>query len=238
MPPTQATQRRKLYEDVAAQLEARITTGEYPDGGQLPSERELMQQFGVSRTSVREALFALQKMGLVSVGNGARARITKPNLEVLLAQLSGAVRSLVADREGISQLQEARTLFECGLARHAARHATPRQMERISLALSKNKDSMGDSAAFARTDMDYHLAIAAIPNNAIFTSLHGALAEWLFDQRVTGLTVRGAARDAFRAHESIYAAIVSRDPDQAEQAMASHLAQVSGYFWQAERGRL
>lgn len=231
------TTRRKLYEDVAAQLEAQIIAGEFPNGSQLPSERELIRLFGVSRTSVREALLSLQKMGLVAVGNGARARVTKPSSQTLLAQVAGAARSLVADPEGISHFQEARVLFECGLARYAARHAAPKQVEKLALALIENKKAVGDIDAFARTDMAFHLVIAEMPNNPIFSSLHSALAEWLFQQRTTGLAIRGAARDAFRAHEDIFEAIAARNPDQAEDAMAHHLSQVSKYYWEAERGR-
>ena len=76
--PLQQIRRRKLYEEVAEQLEQSIQDGEYAPAGQLPSERDLMRHFGVGRPAVREALFHLRKMGLVEVRSGERARVTRP----------------------------------------------------------------------------------------------------------------------------------------------------------------
>lgn len=231
--PLPHDRRHRVFEEVASRLEAQIASGAFSDSGQLPSERALMQRFAVSRTSVREALFSLQRAGLIEVSNGARARVTKPSPSVLLAQLSGAARQFVGEAGGIADLQEARALFECGLARHAARHATPKQVERLGLALQRNLQSIHDLDAFSRTDLEFHAVLAAMPDNSIFTSLHTAFADWLIDQRTTGLAMSGAAQDAALAHQAIHAAIADRDPHRAEEAMARHLTQVSGYFWQA-----
>ena len=76
--PLAAVRRRKLYEEVADQLERMIHDGEYAPRDQLPSERELMRQFGVGRPAIREALFHLRKMGLVEIRSGERARVTQP----------------------------------------------------------------------------------------------------------------------------------------------------------------
>ena len=70
--------RRKLYEEVVVRLEAMIHEGELNPGDLLPSERELMLHFGVGRPAIREALFALHRMGLVIVANGERPRVSSP----------------------------------------------------------------------------------------------------------------------------------------------------------------
>lgn len=225
--------RRRVFEEIASELEAQIADGEFVAGGQLPSERALMERFAVSRTSVREALFQLQRAGFIEINNGTRARVTKPSPEALLSQLSGVARQFAGEANGIADLQEARALFECGLVRHAARHATPKQIEKLGLALERNRESITKLDAFSRTDLAFHLVIAEMPGNPIFTSLHVAFSGWLADQRTTGLTISGAAEDASRAHQAIYNGIAEHDPNQAEEAMAKHLAQVSRYFWQA-----
>src|SRR6516165_9666606 len=79
--------RRKLYEEVAARIEEMIHGGRYSAGDQLPSERELMEEMGVGRSAVREAMLSLQKMGLVVVRSGERARVTVPTADFLVKEL-------------------------------------------------------------------------------------------------------------------------------------------------------
>src|SRR5258708_36517350 len=116
--------RRGLYEDVAYGLEQMIGDANFAPGDQLPSERDLMVRFGVGRPAVREALFHLQKMGVVEVRSGERARVTRPTPKVVVAGLAGAARHLLAEPDGVRQFQTARAFFEIGLVRHAAEHAT------------------------------------------------------------------------------------------------------------------
>ena len=104
--------RRKLSEEVALRLEEMIQDGGYQPGDQLPSERDLMKQFGVGRPAVREALFSLQTMGLVLVSSGERARVSRPTPKLVIESLSGAARLLLSQPDGIRHFQEARTFFE------------------------------------------------------------------------------------------------------------------------------
>src|SRR5689334_12566710 len=116
--------RRRLYEDVASGLEAMIHGGRLQPGDPLPSERELTVQFGVGRTAVREALFHLQKMGVIELRSGERAKVTHPTPAVVLEGLAGTARHMLAQPDGVKQFQDARSFFEIGLARYAAKHAT------------------------------------------------------------------------------------------------------------------
>src|ERR1700693_2399739 len=130
--------RRKLYEEVVTRLEALIHEGELNPGDPLPSERELMQHFGVGRPAIREALFALQRMGLVIVANGERARVSSPTSKTMLGELAGAARLMLAKPEGIHHFQQARALFECALAEDAARAAKDEDIARLEKALAAN----------------------------------------------------------------------------------------------------
>src|SRR5271155_3030411 len=116
--------RRRLYEEGVARLQALIHEEELKPGDPLPSERDLMLHFGVGRPAIREALFALHRMGLVVVANGERPRVSSPTPKTLLGELSGAARLMLAKPEGVRHFQEARALFECGLVEEAARTAT------------------------------------------------------------------------------------------------------------------
>ncbi len=225
--------RRKLYEEVSDRIEAMIHEGRFPIGEQLPAERDLATEFGVGRSAVREAIFSLQKMGLVSVSNGERARVVSPSAKTMLAELSGAARLLLRNPSGMAQFQQARALFEVGLARLAAETAVAEDLDNLARALEANRASMADLATFQRTDVEFHLVIARISGNAIFVSIHEAVVEWLMAQRVASSSAPGAPEAAFSAHRLIYEAIAAHDPERAQKAMQDHLDTVKAYYWKA-----
>src|SRR5260370_33062348 len=103
--------RRKVSDEAALRLEAMIRDGTFPEGALLPPERGLMKMFGVGRASIREALYALGRMGLVQVRTGERPLVTRPTAENLLTELSGVARHFLAGSRGPEHFQEARALF-------------------------------------------------------------------------------------------------------------------------------
>ncbi len=232
---TEIIRPRKLYEQIADRITAAIRSNEYSLGDVLPSERELMERFGVGRPAVREALFALQRMGLVEVRSGMRARVTEPTPDRLIGELSEAVKLFLVTNTGIRQFQDARASFEIGLARHAALHATPEDLRQLKEALRANEQAIGDFELFAKTDVEFHFILAVIRRNSIFTAMHQAIAQWLTEQRTTALRSPGEDRIAFVAHEAICEGVASGDPDRAERAMAEHLAQVGKTYWEIKK---
>jgi DNA-binding FadR family transcriptional regulator len=224
--------RRKLYEDVAERIEEMIRGGRFAPGDQLPSEKDIMQELGVGRSTVREAMLSLRRMGLVTVRSGERARVTTPTANVLVNELSGAARLLLAQEGGIQRFQEARTLFEVGLARLAAQRASAEDIESLREALEANRKTIGDHEAFMRSDVAFHYVIASIPKNPIFTSMHNAVAEWLTEQRAISGRTPHAFSAAFTAHQRIFAAIAARDPAAAQKEMQDHLDEVAKFYWQ------
>ena len=227
--------RRKLYEEVALRLELMIRERHYMPGDRLPSEKEIMSEFGVGRSAVREAMLSLQKMGLVRVSSGERAMVTAPTADALLKELSGAVRLLLDEDFGIQQFQEARALFEIGLARLAAQRATARDIEALREALGANGRTIDNRPEFMRTDVAFHYAIAAIPGNPIFTSMYNAVVEWLTEQREVSGRALDAGRAAFAAHTRIFEAIADHNPVGAQIAMQEHLDQVVELYWEVKR---
>lgn len=200
-------------------------------GDELPSERDLMKEFGVGRTVVREALFHLQRMGLVELRSGARARAVAPTPKAVVTSLSGSARYLLAAPNGMRHFQEARLFFETGLARDAARLASDADIQNLRGALAANHNSIGNLAQFERTDVAFHFAIAVIPRNPIYTAMHEAIIEWLIDQRHITLHHPGANRTAYEAHEKICDAIAARDCEGAASAMREHLEYVMNVYW-------
>ena len=224
-------ERKTLSEQVAEQLEAEILDGRLSENDQLPSERELMEQFGVGRPAVREALFHLQQLGLIAT----RARVIRPTAEAVMARLSGVTRQLLSKPDGQQYFQEARAMFEISLARYAARNASEEDLARLRAALADNRDAIGDEARFKRSDNDFHGVLASIGRNPIFDAIHVALSEWLDDRRALVLQQKDEDKAATAAHTEIIAAIESRDPDAAEAAMRRHLDRHYGTYMQLKK---
>jgi DNA-binding FadR family transcriptional regulator len=224
---------QRVYQRIALTLSEQINEGRLADGALLPSERELAETFKASRTSIREALLSLQSSGLITVRQRARARVTRMGTPAFFNQLSGAAKALIAQPEGVENFQEARMLFECGLARYAARHASQKEIDRLGAALAQNKKAINNPAKFAKTDLAFHDILAEIPRNPIFTALDAALSDWLMSQRQVGMPIRGAIRRAYEGHEAIYEAIARHDIEAADKAMTDHLQTVMQFYWRA-----
>jgi GntR family transcriptional regulator, sialic acid-inducible nan operon repressor len=227
--------RRKRSHDVAEQIERMISAGEVGIGEQLPSEKEMMERFGVGRPAVREALFLLQQQGLIEVQSGTRARVVPPTSRMLQAQLGAAIRRLAADGEGQDRLEQARLLFETGCAWLAASLAAPDDLARLKRALDANTAAVGRTAEFVRTDVAFHYEIVAVARNPIFTTVHEIMVEWLIDQRTTTIHMPDADQFSVRDHTAIFEAIAARDPARAHHEMASHLKLISQLYREAKR---
>lgn len=230
---------RRIYQSVAASIARQINDGELVDGTLLPSERELAEAHGASRASIREALLSLQASGLIALRPRARARVTQLSHPSFFNQLSEAARSLMARPNGIADFQEARQLFECGLVRHAARHASPKEIDRLASALALNERAIGNPTLFAKTDLEFHDVIAEIHRNPVLSSLNSALAGWLMALRTIPIKgpFRGVMRTAYRGHEAVFEAIAAHDPEAAEKAMTAHLQASSRYYRKTVAGR-
>jgi DNA-binding FadR family transcriptional regulator len=190
-----------------------------------------MEAFGVGRTSVREALFALQKMGLIRISGGERARVTRPTAERLIEQLAGAAHHMLAQTDGVRQFQQARMLFETALARYVAETRTEADLLLLEKALEDSRRTVDDPQAFIATDAPFHHVLPTISGNAIFMALHRAMSSWFVEVRTVTLRAPGSAERAYRAHKRIYEAIAAGDPDAAAAAMREHLEDVDRQYW-------
>ncbi len=233
----QSVRRRKVHEDVAVQIEEAIILGALVQGENLPSERDLMATFGVGRPAVREALLLLERTGFLQLSTGGRARITRPTVTVLVDQLAGSAKHLMASPGGEEAFQEARRVFEAAIARNAAEIATEADIARLNVALRENRAALDDMAVFERTDVAYHLVLAEIGQNPVFSALHGAIAGWLSLQRTVSLRVEGAAQKAFECHERIFQAVAAHQPERAWQEMDQHLRQTRLLYIQGRESR-
>src|SRR5690242_4612075 len=227
--------RRKRSDEIAEQIERAISTGEFKEGDSMPSEQQLAERFGVGRPSVRQALFTLQQQGLVEIASGARARVTAPSGKFMVGQMAGLVRRVTSNPQGQQDMEQARLLFEAGVAWQAARVATDEDIQRLKSKLDANAQAIGNTAVFIRTDVAFHAELAVITRNPIFISVNDALVGWLVDQRTTTIHMPDADRLSIRDHTAIYEAVAAHDPMRAFHEMTSHLRLISELYSESKR---
>ncbi len=220
-----ATSGERAADALAARIEQQILNGVLKNAKPLPAERDLMTQFGVSRTVVREAISLLAARGLLTTRMRHRPVVHKPDYSTLLSATDAIVRHMLAEPDGIRSLYESRKFVERGLVREAAVHATMEDIAALKDALGANREAISNSLQFYETDMAFHAVLYRVMRNPIFPVVNDGFRAWLAPhwQKMQSSHARNALN--FQAHKAIYEAIVERDPDRAEAAMARHLDQ-------------
>lgn len=226
--------RRKLSDVIEEQLEGMIRQGEFKEGERLPSERALMEMFDVGRPSIREAIAGLKRKGLVQLSNGERPIVTTPSADTLVSLMSGAVKDLLTQPDGIRYFEQLRELFEIGIVRYAAEHATEAQINELYDALVLNKNSLENHDKFVYTDIAFHRVLASIPSNPLFLSIHSALLKWLIEARIrfnnTEKMIKNNTR-SYHEHVAIYEAIKNKNVMEAERAIKIHIENVFEHYY-------
>lgn len=213
-------------------IKQQIISGGLADGAHLPSERVLMETYGVSRTVVREAVTTLASHGLLEAKPRFRPVVRRPGYEAALRAIEGVVGHLLQDADGIKNLFGSRIFMETALVRHAALHAKRADIELLSRALEANEAAIGFTDRFYATDIAFHGVLYGIPKNPVFPVLHSAYVAWLSPHWQTMPSLPDRNRTNYLRHREIYAAIVNRDPEAAEEAMQAHLIAA----WEFVRG--
>ncbi len=230
-PTPEDDRQRRRFQEIAEHYRLKILEGRIKPGDRLPSEREISEEFGVGRSSVREALFILSRLGLVSLSGGARARVTEPDPQVIFRELSGIAMLMLRSPTGVKELQHVRTIVESGLARQAAISASDEAIQQIRLALKENEKAINDPERFVATDVAFHRSIAEAVSNSIFSAMLDGLTEWLFDQRRVSGRSNVLQTEVLQHHERIFRAIEARNPAEALAAMEDHLQAVMKNYW-------
>lgn len=208
---------------VVSVLEKRIYTGQIKSGGVLPAERELSEEFCVSRTVAREAVKILDGKGLICVRPRHRPVVLQPNYEMVAGVLGNLVHYLIAQPKGIEHLFGLRVFVEASLVRLAATSATRDDIANLRAALEHNGDCIADSEQFYETDVAFHAVFYEVPRNPLFPALHRAFVQWLAGHWKQMPRLPARNRRNFDAHHAIFTAILYRNPDEAEAALRQHL---------------
>lgn len=247
--PIQPIQNRRLYQQIADQLRSMIENGTFPVGSHLPPERELAARFHVSRTSVREALIALEVVGFVHVRVGDGVSVlpqakwsSRQDAAVMTDRQSGALE--VDPELGIEldldaaippfALLQARKLIEPEAAALAAEHATDGQLAGIRDAFLRNQQDNRNGSTTHPGDRLFHIRIAEASGNDAYALMIKQLLAHKYDpmfQRLQTLyTPRDMPHRSETEHRAILDAITERDAKAARRAMLTHLNSVIRIF--------
>lgn len=218
--PVQTIEPQRLYRKIAAQIAALVEAGEFRLGERLPPERDLSEQLGVSRSSVREAIIALEIEGIVEVrsGSGIYVRSRGPR---------DATLGLPPSPLGPFDVIKARTLLETEIAVLAVGNATDGQLARIEECLAALHLVVVGEPELIAADRDFHLSIARASGNMAYV----LLLDTLWDHRTTPLYYRlenhfhssKVWKQSMMEHDEIFAALKARDAARSTAAMRAHM---------------
>ena len=218
--PIQAIEPRRLYRQIADQLRALIDGGEFPPGTRLPAERELAQQLGVSRPSVREALIALEVEGAVEVRMGSGIYVR--------SRAARAVATAPAvEGEGPLETIRARQVVEGELAAMAARASSPALVAALTEAVDQMEQDIDAGLMPLRGDRLFHLRMAEAAENApllrVVTQLFDERNNPLFETLGRHFENATNWRAAVAEHRRVVQAVAAGDAEAARAAMREHL---------------
>jgi GntR family transcriptional regulator, sialic acid-inducible nan operon repressor len=229
--PVEQIVRRKLSDEVFDRLERMITSGELKPGDDMPSERVLMERFGVGRPAIREAMQSLANMGLVAISHGERAKVLELTAQSIFRQVDATAKIMLSrSSDSLEHLKSARIFFERGMAREAAEKATERDIEELREILERQRRALGKAEEFISADMQFHTRIARISGNPIFVAVSEAMLAWLKEYHTDMLIWTGKEKFTLVEHEKIVDRLAAADASGAEVAILVHLERSSALY--------
>ena len=209
---------------IVEHIQRLILKGGLKAGQRLPSQRELAEQLGVSRPSVREALTVLETMGLVTVRVGSGVFVAKADARRPLWRYS--------DRCTPADVYEARLGLEGYAARLAAARIDKPAKERLRRCtdVMRNALETGDVISLAVNDTEFHDMIFELSGNPVLAAMYRPVREMLVESQRLPMAQFDRLSETVREHEAILEGIASQDPDTAEAAMQCHIRSAAGRF--------
>ncbi|MDR1586245.1 MAG: FadR family transcriptional regulator [Treponema sp.] len=213
-------QHKRIYEEVVDMIIQRIRTGDLEVGQKLPPERVLAEEMGVSRTSLREALRALESMGYIHSVTGGGNYVNSVSLEHVLSPLSAMVAQ---DKNLAFDIIEVRRHLEVHMAALAAKNATKQQVAQIYGSILNMQSEIEAGGNGVLGDNQFHLEIARASQNKAFAIIVELIAELLAESRKATLDIPGQPVKSIDDHMVIFEAIRAGDEQKAAAAMSEHL---------------
>jgi GntR family transcriptional repressor for pyruvate dehydrogenase complex len=215
----QPVRRDRLYQGIVSQIEGLLERGELKPGDQLPPERQLAEQFQVSRASVREALRSLELLGIVEtragggtfVRHGQAGDLTKP------------LTSLIARGHDLKDVIDVRGLVEPAVAERAAQKISAAEIAELREIITAQERKVAASEPYVEEDTRFHELIGTAARNELLVTMLGVIWDVLRASREEWLQTEKRAHASIEAHRRILAALETHDPAAARAAAADHI---------------
>jgi GntR family transcriptional repressor for pyruvate dehydrogenase complex len=217
----QAIPRNKVYQEVAKQLERRITE-ELKPGDLLPAERELVRMLGVSRDSVRDAIRTLELMGLLEPRQGIGTVVCSP----AATPANRLATALLEKRRMVAELLDVRKMLEPPVAGRAALHASRDEIANMQDILVRQEAKVRRGELAIEEDSEFHYSIALASDNSVILKVVDVLTDLLREVRERFLQVEGRQKKSLAGHRRILSALKRGDARAAEAAMRRHLREI------------
>lgn len=220
-----------LGDALAGRLATAIAAGEYPPGARLPTEKQLVEQYSVSRTVVREAIARLKTDGFVETRQGSGAFVAaRPGLASFRIAAPGTPPGLIGETE-LAHIFELRAVIEAGMAELAAQRRNAPDLATIRQAYADMQQALADGRDGARADDAFHAAIAAAAHNPYLAQFATFLAQHFSATRAvtwkSGAVQAGSASAAQAEHARLLAAIENGEGEAAAKAARDHIRQAA-----------
>ncbi|BBO71039.1 GntR family transcriptional regulator [Desulfosarcina alkanivorans] len=213
----------KLHEQIVAQIQDLIQSGNLKHGDRLPPERELSAIFGVSRHSVREAVRRLEQQGMLKSRAGSGTFVVLDEACPLSQFLAVAVHR---EKSKISEIFQFRRMIEPQIARLAAINATPSDIRHLEQILRDQMQSLDDPVLAGTHDQAFHVALARATGNSVLFHIVERIGDVLRFIRDEFSQTAARQKLSLRGHEDLLAALREKDPEKARTAMEKHLAAI------------
>ena len=205
-----------------SQIQGLLERGTLRPGDQLPAERQLAEQFAVSRASVREALRSLELLGVVETRAGGGTFVRQATPEDLARPLS----ALMARGHTIADVIEVRGLIEPAIAARAAERITADELGELGRILAIQQVKVAAGEPYAEEDSRFHDLIGQAARNELLTTMLGVIWDVLRSSREQWLQTSARAHASVEAHQRILQALEAHDPEAARAVAAEHIREV------------
>ena len=216
--------RQKLSDQVFDRLWQMIVSGELAPGDTMPSERVLMEKFGVGRPAVREALQTLANKGVITISHGERSRVNELSANIALDQVNDVARLLLsAEPSNLEHLKQVRKILEAGTVRTAAPLCSKKDAAELRGLVETQRSCIGNAKGFIKADIEFHTAIAEITENPLLKAVTHAMLSWLFEYYQPLLHWSGREETTLVEHAKLVDLLEAHDADSAADLMRKHL---------------
>lgn len=216
--------RQKLSDQVFERLWDMIVSGELAPGDVIPSERVLMDKFGVGRPAVREALQSLANKGVITISHGERSRVNELTANIAVDQIEDIAKLLLSSEpSNLGHLKQVRKILEVGTVRIAAEHSNPGDIAKLRDIIERQESHLKNSKEFIKADIEFHTTIAIMTKNPLLQTVTQAMLTWLFEYYTPLLHWAGREDTTLLEHAELVGFIEAGNADGAANLMRNHL---------------